>query len=311
MTNAYCTLEDVKSSLAGDAPNMGSSHDQSLVNKIVEQSANLDRRVAECRGDSISLFSFLADQEFSRQRVYLSSTPAPQSGTFALEFGGQVTGPIDYNASSAHVAMALEALSTIGAGNVTVGGFAGGPFTVDFAGTMSGPQPTITGRASFDQGDAAIVVLPMIQGVATIPSERLFRPTPTAYGRTMMIDDCVEVTDVNVYTAGHVLSNVLTPADYQPYPLRGLPIEGLKHIVGDWPEEPTYVIGVTARWGYALEIPADVKEGATIEAIRAHFSGLAGNDDRIGVTPFGKIMTSKAFTSKFQQLAHDYTYKLW
>lgn len=311
MTNAYCTLEDVKSSLAGDVPNMGSSHDQSLATKIVEQSAALDRMVAKCRGDSISLFSFLADQPYGRQRIYLSSTPAPTSGTFALEFAGEVTGPIDHDAAASQVLMALEALSTIGSGNVSVGGFAGGPYTVDFAGALVGPQPVITGRASLNVADAAVVVLPMIQGVAEVPSSRIFRPTPDAYGRTMMIDDAVEVNGVSVITPGGGLVSTLSTDEFQPYPLRGTPIEGLKHVSGDWPEEPDYLISVLARWGYATQVPADVKEGVTIEVIRAHFSGLAGNDDRIGVTPFGKIMTSKAFTSKFYQLTQDYTHKLW
>lgn len=309
MTVAYCTLEDVKSSLSGDAPNMGSSHDQSLVSKILESSRNLDRIVAKCRGDSMDLFSFLADQLYSRQRVYLSSTPAPVSGTFLLSLDGQTTGPIDHDADGSILQGELENL--LGSGNVTVDGFAGGPYTIDFAGTRIGPQPAFTGRASFDQADASITVLPMIQGVDSIPSERQFRPTPAAYGRTMMIDDAVEIVAVSVYSAGGSLYSVLTEAEFRRYPLRGLPVEGLKHVVGDWPEEPDYTIGVTARWGHALEIPEDVREGATIEAIRSHFSGLAGNDDRIGVTPFGKIMTSKAYTSKFHQLSQDYGYKLW
>lgn len=50
--------------------------------------------------------------------VYIAAT----SGTFALTYAGQATAPIAYNANAAAVQSALEALSTIGAGNVTVTG---------------------------------------------------------------------------------------------------------------------------------------------------------------------------------------------
>jgi parallel beta-helix repeat protein len=44
----------------------------------------------------------------------------PTGGTFTLSFRGQTTGSIAYNASAAEVASALEALSTVGSGNVQV-----------------------------------------------------------------------------------------------------------------------------------------------------------------------------------------------
>lgn len=50
--------------------------------------------------------------------VYLAAL----SGTFTLGYAGQLTGTIPFNASAATVQTALEALSTIGAGNVTVSG---------------------------------------------------------------------------------------------------------------------------------------------------------------------------------------------
>jgi hypothetical protein len=53
--------------------------------------------------------------------VYLTAT----SGTFTLGYAGQLTSAIAYNANAATVQSALEGLSTIGAGNVTVTGNAG------------------------------------------------------------------------------------------------------------------------------------------------------------------------------------------
>ena len=59
-------------------------------------------------------------------------TGSPTGGTFTLTFGGQTTAATAYNATAATVQANLEALSTIGSGNVSVSGSAGGPYTVTF-----------------------------------------------------------------------------------------------------------------------------------------------------------------------------------
>lgn len=63
-------------------------------------------------------------------------TGAPTGGTFTLTFGGDTTSGIAYNAAAADVQAALVALASIGAGNVGVTGNAGGPYTVEFKGTL-------------------------------------------------------------------------------------------------------------------------------------------------------------------------------
>jgi hypothetical protein len=57
--------------------------------------------------------------------------------SFTLTFGGQTTGAIAAGATAGDVEDALEALSTIGAGNVVVTGSDGGPFTVRFVGDLA------------------------------------------------------------------------------------------------------------------------------------------------------------------------------
>lgn len=59
--------------------------------------------------------------------------------SFTLTFGGQTTASIDDDATAAQVQAALEALSTIGAGNVEVTGgpLATGPFSVKFVGDLA------------------------------------------------------------------------------------------------------------------------------------------------------------------------------
>ena len=54
----------------------------------------------------------------------LSLSGNPTGGTFTLSFGGQTTAAIPFNATAAQVQAALQALSSIGAGNVAC---AGGP----------------------------------------------------------------------------------------------------------------------------------------------------------------------------------------
>lgn len=65
-------------------------------------------------------------------------TGSPTGGTFTLSFKGQTTAGIAFNATAAAVQSALEALSTIGAGNVLGGGgpLPGTPVTVTFQGTL-------------------------------------------------------------------------------------------------------------------------------------------------------------------------------
>lgn len=57
--------------------------------------------------------------------------------SFTVTFGGQTTGAIVAAATAAQVQTALEALSTIGVGNVLVTGSAGGPWTLAWRGTLA------------------------------------------------------------------------------------------------------------------------------------------------------------------------------
>lgn len=59
------------------------------------------------------------------------------SGTFTLTYAGQTTSALAFDAAAATVQTALRALSTIGSGNCTVTGSAGGPYTVTFTGTLA------------------------------------------------------------------------------------------------------------------------------------------------------------------------------
>ena len=57
--------------------------------------------------------------------------------SYTLTYSGQTTASIDDQATAAEVQAALEALSNIAPGDVTVTGSAGGPYTVTFGGTLA------------------------------------------------------------------------------------------------------------------------------------------------------------------------------
>lgn len=82
-----------------------------------------------------------------QQRITL--TGAPSGGTFTITFNGQTTASIAYNASASTVLSALEGLSNIDPGDVTVSGSAGGPWTVTFEGKYAGTNVVeMTGTSS-------------------------------------------------------------------------------------------------------------------------------------------------------------------
>lgn len=64
-------------------------------------------------------------------------TGTPTGGTYRLQFKGQRTDALAHDAAAATVDTQLEALTTVGAGNVAVTGSAGGPYTVTFGGDLA------------------------------------------------------------------------------------------------------------------------------------------------------------------------------
>lgn len=66
------------------------------------------------------------------------STDGATSGTFSVEFRGQTSAAIPFDAAAGLVQSTLEALTTIGPGNISVSGVAGGPWQVTFTGDLAG-----------------------------------------------------------------------------------------------------------------------------------------------------------------------------
>lgn len=94
--------------------------------------------LADANGNKVPLgmLNWSAVSEVQRVTIFGS----PTGGNFTLTFRGQTTANIARNAAAAAVTAALEALSTIGAGNVVASGGPGpdAPWDVTFAGTLAG-----------------------------------------------------------------------------------------------------------------------------------------------------------------------------
>lgn len=71
-------------------------------------------------------------------------------GTYTITFGGQTTAPITWNANAAAVQSALEALSSVGVGNVVVTGgpVSTTPLSITFQGVLGGNVAQITASAA-------------------------------------------------------------------------------------------------------------------------------------------------------------------
>ena len=114
------------------------------------------------------------------------------------------------------------------------------------------------------------------------------------------IDDCIEVTAVD--DDGTAL---VEGTDYEVEPLNDAPYIGLTRIVGAW-SPPPRLITVTAKWGFAETLPTDVAKSAEVEVIRSYLGARAGYDDRIGMTPFGRAVTARAFTDETRTMLNAY-----
>jgi YD repeat-containing protein len=86
---------------------------------------------------------------------------SPSGGTFTLTFGGYTTTGIAYNATPATVEDDLEALTSIGIGNVVVTEALGGGWEVRFTGDMAGSyqDPITADGADLDGGGVGVSTL--------------------------------------------------------------------------------------------------------------------------------------------------------
>lgn len=99
---------------------------------------------------------------FGAETQKVKVTGSPTGGTFTLTAGGKTTAAIAYNATIDAVASALEALDSVGTGNVKVTGTSLAStdgFNVSWVGTLLGNTQTITATASLTGGSTPGVTI--------------------------------------------------------------------------------------------------------------------------------------------------------
>ncbi|MEW2393060.1 hypothetical protein AB0933_32335 [Streptomyces venezuelae] len=142
----------------------------------------------------------------------LTVTGGPTGGTFTITWSGQTTSALAYNATAAQVQTALEALSNIAPGDVTVTGAAGGPWTLTWGGTQLGEDvaaPTTT--ESFTGGTSPDITIATTTagGAATASdgsqvfagflfTEVAFSPTATKCAAPLMVHGQIDVAKLPV-----------------------------------------------------------------------------------------------------------------
>lgn len=133
-------------------------------------------------------------------------------GTFTLSFEGQTTSALTYDESAADIETALKALSNIGASDVSVTGDDGGPWTVEFTGTLAEASQTLLSGDGSSLAGQSVTVATTTQGApgdnhqATITATQLLTATDPvgvylsggyAAGTVTVSEDASEATWTN------------------------------------------------------------------------------------------------------------------
>lgn len=121
----------------------------------------------------------------------ITVTGTPTGGTYTLTYGAQTTTGIAFNATAAAIRTALEGLSNIAPGDVSVSGSSPGPYTVTFTGSLAGTNVgSITTDASGLTGGTApaVVIGQGTQGAAGASALDLSAKNPGTWGNRLYVE---------------------------------------------------------------------------------------------------------------------------
>lgn len=119
----------------------------------------------------------------------------PSGGTAIWTFSGQSTAALAYNISPAALQTALEALSNIGAGNVSVLGVAGRYYQITFQGALGSlPQPEITVNFAGLTPAGTIDISTLVEGSAS-PATNEVQLATLAVNPITFADDWTPITN--------------------------------------------------------------------------------------------------------------------
>jgi hypothetical protein len=194
--------------------------------------------------------------------------PQPLQGTYALQYGGQVTAQLAYNATAMQIQTALQALSTIGAGNCEVAGVSlSEGFFVTFTGSLANSFVTLISvfNGEYNQGKQDWGQTPgeLFPDVFVAPQKRgpaggcsIFVDVVTPGIGPVSVTDTVVTTTVGVPAAAVAASIVVTIPGVAPV-IDGVVVNPGVPLVYDY-EVP---VGAMYMIGDATGIPVQVLEG--------------------------------------------------
>lgn len=134
----------------------------------------------------------------------LSTSPSPTSGTFTLTYGANTTTAIAFNATAATIDTALEALASIGAGNVdcTGGPISTTPVLVTFTGTLAATNASLISSVSSLLGAVpTLTAATTTAGVAGVNEKQQLFTQGTVSGGTFTVSLAAENTANIAYDA--------------------------------------------------------------------------------------------------------------
>lgn len=159
-------------------------------------------------------------QTFNSQNeiVTISGSAAPNAGNWKIVFGGYTTASLAYNDSAATIQSALEALTSIGSGNISVSGTLATTVTLTFIGSLAATDVgavTITDNTLTSSGTAVTLNVNVSQdGNAFTPTNNSLQLLTTGVsGRSIsskISGTCTDQRDAAVMISGysHIWSEI-------------------------------------------------------------------------------------------------------
>lgn len=305
---SYATTALVKARLSGtfdstDDALIGSLCDQ--VNQYIESSMGCGRVLAPR-----PVGSGVASANEIQSVTLAKGGGAVTGGTWTLTFNGSTTTDIPWNADGAATEAILEVLPTVGSGNVTVTGAAGGPYAVEFVGVFAGLAQTLMTASA-----ANLTVAPCTATVALVST-----PQTALYyfdgdgGRVLWID-VRAVTELAVATQTGGSYTVLPATDYYLRPLPqdrepGWPATRIE--LSDLPSGGYYyfpegyaTVRITAVLGWPA-IPDDITDVAVTMAVRAWHARQTGQGDVVGTDETGSAVISRIISPRDRETLKRY-----
>jgi len=305
---SYATLAAVKARLSGtfdsaDDTLIGTLCDQ--VNGYIESGAGCGRILAPR-----PVGSGVASANEIQSVTLAKGGGSVTGGTWTLTFNGSTTTAIPWNADGAAVELIFEALPTVGSGNGTVAGVAGGPYTVEFTGAFAGlAQSLMTASA------ANLTVSPCTVTVALVSTPQTALYYLDGDGSRVLWVDVRAVSELAVASQTGGSYTVLAAADYflRPQPLDrepGWPATRIElsdyPVSGYWYFPAGYnTVRLKAVLGWPA-IPDEITDVALTMAVRAWHARQSGQTDIVGTDETGAPVVSRYISGRDRETLKRY-----